>query len=979
MKIYLIILFQLMVFGVIGQSVSYRTLTTDDGLPSNLIYQIQQDQEGFIWITTDNGIVRYDGRKFKVYNNENIKDKDIIGLLIDDENTIWFWNLRGQLFYIKNNKVHLASFIKKDDKLVEFKQDKKGDYWYFLQDGKLHHKLYKVNKNHKPILIQNQSNLESRIYANLIITDDNYAVATTVGLHNYYFKGDKYVKQLDFDLYHNAIFKSKYINNKYWSIKKEFDEFYIVFEEQKRTSNFQKFEDKPFEIFNLFSDKDNNYWVITDNNILIIDSTEQELVKKVKLPNHKKINQFLHDKEGNYWLSIYGYGLVIMPSLDLKYSKIITDESTFVSALNVINNDLFIGYSNGKITIQSLEKETSTHFSLNTDLPIKGFFVDEHKDIWIYNQTYLYRMNPNNVISSHNAIANITYKTLYAEKDKLFIGNTAGVVLIPKNQIDILKYEGWGNIQKKAIEGIGKRVFSIEKVGQEYWFGSENGLYHYDGKKARLTTIKTLNESSITKIHNQNDTIWVGTQTNGIFQIVNNKIIKTYNRKNGLVSNNCQIFILEPNGMLWIGTNRGVNKVNTTTNEIDLIDKLDGLLSNDILALAVDKQQIYVSTSKGINSFGKNIQTKNTVAPPIYFSSFQIFEQDTILAEQYVLKHNQNNIRIGFTGVSFRSQGQFKYKYRMRGLSDDWREIQSDVVSYPVLNPENYTFEAVAINEDNIESQKPIRINITILKPFWATWTFRLFVLITFLLIVWIVMKARVNRIRERLKLKNEFEQKLNELEMRALQAQMNPHFIFNVLNSIQHYLTLNDGEQAMIYLSKFAKLIRMIFDFSRKSAISLYEEINFLKLYIEMERLRFKQKIEVNLTIDEEIFEDAVQVPPLLIQPIVENCFKHGLLHKENDGQIKIDFILKDNRIICVIEDNGVGREAVKKLKKWKKKTHKSAGLNTTKERLELWITKNSKATPKDVFKIIDLKDENGQAIGTRIELLLIQDINLT
>lgn len=207
----------------------------------------------------------------------------------------------------------------------------------------------------------------------------------------------------------------------------------------------------------------------------------------------------------------------------------------------------------------------------------------------------------------------------------------------------------------------------------------------------------------------------------------------------------------------------------------------------------------------------------------------------------------------------------------------------------------------------------------------------------------------------------------------------MNPHFIFNVLNSIQHYLMINDGEQALIYLAKFAKLIRMIFDFSRKSTISLYNEINFLKLYMEMEKLRFKQRIEVALIVDDEIDEELIKIPPLMIQPIVENCFKHGLLHKEGEGKVLVKFEKTLRGTICVVEDNGIGRTAAKAMKSWKKKTHKSAGVNTTKERLKLWLSKKNEEVPKDTFQVIDLEDENGQAIGTRVEMLLQENRSLT
>src|SRR5690606_8791202 len=188
--------------------------------------------------------------------------------------------------------------------------------------------------------------------------------------------------------------------------------------------------------------------------------------------------------------------------------------------------------------------------------------------------------------------------------------------------------------------------------------------------------------------------------------------------------------------------------------------------------------------------------------------------------------------------------------------------------------------------------------------------------------------------------MQSDFNKRLVEVKSQALQTQMNPHFIFNALNAIQQYLTDFDQEKAMSYLAKFARLIRLILEQSKKKTISLESELELLNLYLMLEKLRFKENVEVYLNLPDDIEKEKSEIylPPLLIQPIIENAFKHGLFHKEGKGRLDITFSKSGKYLKCTIEDNGVGRAATLEKNKWRKKgEHKSSGLDTTTERLQL------------------------------------------
>ncbi len=211
------------------------------------------------------------------------------------------------------------------------------------------------------------------------------------------------------------------------------------------------------------------------------------------------------------------------------------------------------------------------------------------------------------------------------------------------------------------------------------------------------------------------------------------------------------------------------------------------------------------------------------------------------------------------------------------------------------------------------------------------------------------------------------------ELLMTALQAQMNPHFIFNTLNSIQHFLLDNDQESSLRYLSSFARLIRLIFQYSKQKWISLHEELTFLKLYIELEELRFEKKIKTTFQVDDKLtqLQKEVPIPPLLIQPLIENAFKHGLMHREGVGNLNVDFQLLPTALYCKIEDNGVGRERAQAYREWEENPNRATGLLVTEQRLQaLNETYQLNQEEYNRLAITDLQDDTGQAIGTRVEL---------
>lgn len=302
----------------------------------------------------------------------------------------------------------------------------------------------------------------------------------------------------------------------------------------------------------------------------------------------------------------------------------------------------------------------------------------------------------------------------------------------------------------------------------------------------------------------------------------------------------------------------------------------------------------------------------------------------------------------------------------LEGIDNDWIYSANASVYYTSLPPGNYTFKVFAMNDAGTWSKMPATVSISIQPPFYASvwFLFTLFLAIVVLGILMVLLVQKQNRKKN--KLLEEQKQKALLSELQALRSQMNPHFIFNTLNSIQNFITQNESQDAALYLSKFAKLMRATLANTKRQRIQLKDEIETLKLYLELEQLRLNNKFDYEIMVDENIDTQYEQIPSMLVQPYVENAIWHGISNKEGKGTIRIHFLLEENNLLkCTIEDNGIGRENALKLKRT---NTPSFGMSITKERVELLNSINGNQL---TVKINDLKINN-QAAGTRVELFI-------
>jgi LytS/YehU family sensor histidine kinase len=271
----------------------------------------------------------------------------------------------------------------------------------------------------------------------------------------------------------------------------------------------------------------------------------------------------------------------------------------------------------------------------------------------------------------------------------------------------------------------------------------------------------------------------------------------------------------------------------------------------------------------------------------------------------------------------------------------------------------------MAANNDGFWNRDGIRIPLQIIPPFWQTTWFRILAVVFLSLLFYCFYRYRIYLIRKREGEKTEINKRIAELRLSALRTQMNPHFIFNSISSIQNLISLEKKDDSMDYIGKFSRLIRLILHQAENNSIVLSEEVDLLRLYLEMETLRFEKSFSYHVEVDPKLEEREPEIPTMIIQPIVENAVVHGLLNKSKKGNLTINFTLKEEFVQCIVEDDGVGRRAAEEIKKGKLFQHNSVATRVTGERLQIL---NKVFEMPTSIQTIDLTDEAGNPSGTRV-----------
>ncbi|GAB3890907.1 hypothetical protein GCM10028803_02180 [Larkinella knui] len=416
-------------------------------------------------------------------------------------------------------------------------------------------------------------------------------------------------------------------------------------------------------------------------------------------------------------------------------------------------------------------------------------------------------------------------------------------------------------------------------------------------------------------------------------------------------------------GTLWFSTNEGLHIANPKTRKIKYLSTIEGLHSNYPAGfLKTPANQLVMGHINTVNILDMNTLNQAKVVPHIAISSVEVkgkmIHQD--LTREIVLQPDENSIAFNVSTLNFEPTSQNQYSYQLEGFEPNWVEIGNQhTISFTNLPAKSYTLRVRSSNSSGLKSNQPLAIRVTVKPYFTNTWFFRILVGLTIAGLIVGMMRWRVNTLAER----NKLDLQITEWRLKALQSQMNPHFLFNSLNSVQNYLLTNRGIEGAKYLSKFSKLVRRIMENSNHQYLSFEQIIDTLRMYVEIESFRFNHEFSYSFDIeDNEVLLDA-HLPPMLLQPYVENAIWHGLMPKEGEKKLKISARILNRHIVCTIEDNGVGRTFSPRTE-----GHISRGQEMTRGIFESLRRQDSEAS----LELIDLYDADNNPTGTRVSMTI-------
>ena len=487
------------------------------------------------------------------------------------------------------------------------------------------------------------------------------------------------------------------------------------------------------------------------------------------------------------------------------------------------------------------------------------------------------------------------------------------------------------------------------------WILTTTGIYNFYDNKITKQHWNKLILTEVKELDNFKDSVLViCTRNNGVFIKSEQNHWRQISQKNGLNSSIC-FSLFCSDSLIYVGTNNGLNILKLSGNNITIqyVDKTNHLNSNVVLDIALQNKKLVLASYKGVDvveNYNKPIQFNSTFIFPIKVNDKEYYSS----TNTYEFSSSQNDIQISYITPFYGENHQIRYRYKLNESDTSWKITNNTTIQFPNLNHGEYQFIVQPFYNSTFGEQKYVRITI---HPFFTqTWWFRGSLFLMLMGMIYAIYRNKLS--------KKELEKDMILSKQKALISQMNPHFIFNSLNSIQNFILKNQQDLSVIYLSRFSKLIRRILDNSDKIFVTIDHDVETLTHYVELEKARFKNKFEYSINIDSSLDSNAYLIPPLLLQPFVENSIWHGLMHKNTPGRIVITYKLNKDKLVCIVEDDGVGRKKATEFKK--EKTYQSKGIQITKERI-LILARANKFDIK--FDVVDLVGKDNIPCGTKVE----------
>jgi ligand-binding sensor domain-containing protein len=909
------------------------------------IYNLIQDNDYNYWFATDQGIIKHDGYSFKSIECNSMKSNVVFNFIKDKKGVIYCHNLNHQIFKIEKGNCSLFFEIpekgsgadiylatsNKDELIVVSKEA-----YAINSKGKIISSTEKIKHNYigQPFLLKDGRILCSQsTIPNIILYSNGKFIQSRLKLET----AKKIKNILEFYRIGQSCFAVNLESKSFFQL----DEKELKLKKELITPFFNKNEHLRYYSAN------NLLWVASNiNGVTVLDKELKSRFNSAKIFKDFFISKVYKDSEGNILLATFDKGIIIIPNLKMLNGKSEFHELTISKIKIQDQSNVFLGTDNGSVYQFSngQKKELSTLGNKSIDALFKWksspFILFDNDGLTIQN-----------IQSKKKSIfSNIAFKCA-AEKshNEIYIGSNLG--------LGILNYNSNGNtFNYHPVPLLPYRVFDLIRVpnSNNLCIASIEGVKILKDNN-KLVNLK-FNDSLIyaSSLFASNGKLFIVSKKYGFFIFHNGKITNyltpTYKGE--------KIHFLKfrmIKNTIYASTNIGFVRLNINGKNLKILDKSVGLINNKMIDFETVGNTIWLSTSNGVQEIDLNSIKFKFNRPILKIAKIEVNNEKVVNARNF--HSSEKKFSFFLASPSIKNIEHIYYHYKLLPNDENWEinKYENNRVTYNSLEPGSYTFVVKAENNGVFSNTKTF--SFTIDSPFYQKWWFNLCGSLILILIIVLFYKRKLKKQELKAQLLNE----LNASKLIAIQSQMNPHFIFNSLNSIQDLVLKGDVTNSYTFITKFSNLVRRTLNYSDKDFIDFEQEVKLLELYLSLEKLRFKETLEIDF---DSARIDDIQIPPMLIQPFIENALIHGLLHKEGLKKLKIDFKLIDDTLICEISDNGVGREKAKEIKERQRSEHESFAIGAIKKRFEI-LEKHFNG--KLGFEYVDLKNED-EILGTKV-----------
>lgn len=959
-----------------AQYFGFQHFTQSDGLPTNELYHVMQDHKGFLWVSTDYGVCRYNGQSFEVFTvKDGLPNNVVFESYEDSKGRIWFRTMSKQLVYFQNDSIKQLQFspqIQKQIQQANFKycngiSERNGKLKFSFGNMGVFEvpvsnlSTQKVGYTSKQVSSFKDASWEHLAESGLTFTinrEANAFCASNKGgamiKRRYYLANQQYASS-------GEAFGFIQLNNAYFAYA-ESNTCWVINQKSKHISR-----SFPSSILSLANLPGQLLAVNTKAGTYLVNAMDlSDAYPPIFLD--KRISGAWLDHDDGLWLTTLNEGLIYIANLrlihDNKPYTYPNGHQKHVRSMAVRKcpdsgkDELFVAYFDGRLNRFINGKQAQASKKIARDGHVQDIAFKQSDVLMVFGGGQIQQWD-NTLHYSGNLLNEKVFnniKQLEMHEDTLYFSASQGVFAYYNDTISL-----------KRISIKNPTVLAATKNG--LYVGAFGRLAVYRNGTFRQLIPGRISDEVTDVVPGPDSLVWVTTKGAGIYCLTtNDTLVHRIEMSNGLVSDFCTSISFDEDGNAWIGTNKGLQRIAPFDYQLSsstyLLNADNGLISDQVNKLARSEGKLWIGTLNGLTVLDTRKLNPKAASVPTYLSSVTI--NDTMeLNKQSIhhkLPHTSNTLSFQFTSLNFQHKKR-TYRYRLLGQDTTWITSKTPEVRYANLAPGAYVFEILGQNHSGQWNKKPVAFSFTILPAYWQTTWFWLSVGLVCAVILWRIIKLRISQLRE----KSALNESLIKARQQALNAQMNPHFVFNALNAINCYILEKEAIKASYFLSKFSALVRSYLENSFNEFVYLSDELTQLKNYLALEKLRCEDRFDYQIVISDNLNPDEVSVPPLLFQPFLENSIWHGFAGINYQGKLELEFQRRNDQLYVQIIDNGIGRDAANAHNGHKSRI--SRGMQITNKRLEL-----AQKRYEERFEITttDLYDEHGKASGTKVEIWL-------